>query len=127
MTMNKNELAQWLGEHDSRSFALSEIAEVLHIVMDASRRSLALTGPAELRELRFAVAVLRDAFPNDNDVRAWLTTPAVDLDGAAPADLLSSGRVREFVDLAVAEWNRPRGFRATRPRAMFVRARALPR
>jgi len=125
--MTKNELEQWLGEHKARSVALGEIAEVLHIVMDASRRSLALTGPDELRELRFAVAVLRDVFPNDDDVRAWLTAPARDLNGAAPADLLSAGRVREFVDLTVAEWNRPRGFRVALPRAMFVRARGLPR
>jgi hypothetical protein len=127
MIMNKRDLEQWLGELDSRSVALNEIAEVLHVVMDASRRSLALNGPDELRELRFALAVLRDVFPHDDAVRAWLATPSRDLHGEAPADLLSVGRVTEFADLAVAEWNRPRGVRAAPPPAMFARARGLTR
>jgi len=127
MIMNKRDLEQWLGELDSRSVALNEIAEVLHVVLDASRRSLALNGPDELRELRFALAVLRDVFPHDDGVRAWLTAQSKELDGATPADLLSAGRVCEFADLAVAEWNRPRGIRAVPPPAMFARARGLTR
>src|SRR5712675_229032 len=107
MMMNKKQLEEWLGELDSRSVMLSEIAEVLHLVLDASRRSLALADADELRELRFALAVLRDVFPHDDDVRAWLTTPVAEPQGVVPADLLSSGRIREFADLAVAEWNRP--------------------
>ena len=120
--MNRTQLAQWLGEADSESVAFSEIAEVLHLVLDASRRSLALASADEIREVRFALAVLRDVFPHDDDVRAWLSAPAQELSGATPADLLSTGRVREFVDLAVAEWNRPGAFRQSRRRAMFVRA-----
>ena len=120
--MNRNQLAQWLGEEESASVALSEIAELLHLVLDASRRSLALAGAEELREVRFALAVLRDVFPNDDDVRAWLTAPASELNGVTPADLLSIGRIREFVDLAVTEWNRPRAFRPSGRSAMFVRA-----
>ena len=119
--MNKMQLEQWLGELDSRSVALSDIAEVLHVMLDASRRSLALAGAEELRELRFALAVLRDVFPHDDDVRAWLTTPVAEAQGAVPADLLSSGRIRDFADLAVAEWNRPRAARPLRTRAMLAR------
>lgn len=121
MTMNKTQLEQWLGELDSQSVALSEIAEVLHLVLDASRRSLALTSADELRELRFALVVLRDVFPRDDQVRAWLTTPVAELQDAVPADLLSWGRIRDFVDLAVAEWNRPRVPRPLRARALVVR------
>jgi hypothetical protein len=120
MMMNKQQLEQWLGELDSRSVALSEIAELLHLVLDASRSSLSLGSADELRELRFALAVLRDVFPHDDDVRAWLTTPVAELQDAAPADLLSSGRIRDFADLAVAEWNRPRATRPIRARALFV-------
>jgi len=120
MMMNKKQLEQWLGELDSPSVALIEIAEVLHLVLDASRRSLALAGAEELRELRFALAVLRDVFPNDAAVRSWLTAPSSEIEGAAPADLLSAGQIREFADFAVAEWNRPRGLRPARRDAMLV-------
>ena len=106
--MNKKELEQWLGELHSRSVALTEIAEVLHVVLDASRRPLAIAGLEEIRELRFALAVLRDAFPSDDDVRNWLTTPSPEVRDAMPADLLTADRIGEFVDLAVAEWNKPR-------------------
>lgn len=122
MMMDRKQLAQWLGEADSESVALSEIAELLHLVLDASRRSFALAGADELREVRFALAVLRDVFPHDEDVRAWLTAPAPHPSGETPADLLSMGRIREFVDLAVTEWNRPGAFRPSRHGAMFVRA-----
>ena len=56
----------------------------------------------------FAVTVLRDVFAHDEEVRRWLLAPSSAADGLTPADLLSSGCVREFTDLAVAEWNRPR-------------------
>lgn len=119
--MNRKELAQWLGERASTTVALGEIAEVLHVVIDASRRSLAFANAEELRELRFAIAVLRDVFSSDDDLRAWLRAPHDLLDGEAPADLLDDSRVRAFADLAVDEWNRPR------PRAnILVQALAAP-
>ena len=120
--MNRMQLAQWLGETDSESVAFSELAELLHLVLDASRRSLSLAGADELREVRFALTVLRDVFPHDDDVRAWLAAPVQELSGSTPADLLSAGRVRDFVDLAVSEWNRPRAFRQSGRGAMFVSA-----
>lgn len=119
--MNRQELEQWLGEHESRSVALNELAEVLHVIMDAARRSVAFTDVEQLRELRFAIAVLRDAFPRDEDVRAWLLTPAAAIDGETPADLLSMGRIRDFADLAVDEWNRPRASYAMRLRPTVLR------
>ena len=106
--MDRQQLEQWLGDLDSRSIALHEIAEILHVVLDASRTSLALADGEELRTLRFAFSVLRDAFPRDEDIRAWLVRPSPQVDGASPASLLSVGRVGEFCDLAVEEWNRPR-------------------
>ena len=118
--MDRRQLAQWLGELGSEGVALTEIAELLHFVLDASRQSIALASPDELGELRFALAVLRDVFPRDDDVRAWLVLQSPELNGAMPADLLSAGRIREFVDLAVAEWNKPRTFRLGPSGAMFV-------
>lgn len=106
--MTRHELEQWLGEADADSIAWGDVAEILHIVVEASRRSLAIADTVELRELRFAVAVLRDVFPKDSGVRAWLRSPSADMSGMTPADLLSGGRVREFAELAVMEWNRPR-------------------
>jgi len=86
--MNRQELAQWLGERASTTLALGEIAEVLHVVIDASRRSLAFANADEVRELRFAVAVLRDVFSSDDALRAWLRAPHPALGGDTPADLL---------------------------------------
>ena len=106
--MNRQELEQWLGDRDSRPLELSDIAAVLHVIMEASRRPVALDDADALRELRFSVAVLRDVFSRDEDVRRWLLTPSRAVDGLTPADLLSSGAMSEFVELAVAEWNRPR-------------------
>ena len=106
--MNRHELELWLGDRDARPLALGDIAEVLHVIIEASRQPVALDDAGALRELRFAVAVLRDVFARDEDVRRWLLTPSAAVDGLTPADLLSSGCVREFTDLAVAEWNRPR-------------------
>ena len=106
--MNRQELAQWLGERDSATIAFGDIAEALHVVIDASRRPLAFADADELRELRFAIAVLRDVFSRDDALRAWLRAPHPELDGEAPADLLACGHVRAFADLAIDEWNRPR-------------------
>lgn len=106
--MNRYELEQWLGDRDARPLVLGDVAEVLHVIIELSRQPVAVDDPEALRELRFAVAVLRDAFACDEDVRRWLLAPSAAVDGLTPAELLSSGCVREFTDLAVAEWNRPR-------------------
>jgi hypothetical protein len=119
--MNRQELEQWLGERESRVLDLFEIAEVLHVVIEASRRSIAFADAAELHELRFAVTVLRDVFARDEDVRAWLRAPSRELHGSAPADVLFSGEVSRFVDAAVAEWNRPRPKLMMRTRAVAAR------
>ncbi|HKN69388.1 MAG TPA: hypothetical protein VJW73_24075 [Gemmatimonadaceae bacterium] len=103
--MNRHELEQWLGDRHARPLALSDIADVLHVIIEASRQPVALDDADALRELRFAVAVLRDVFARDDEVRRWLLAPSAAVDGLTPADLLSSGCVREFTDLAIAEWN----------------------
>jgi antitoxin Xre/MbcA/ParS-like protein len=117
MMMNRQELEQWLGAVDSTGLGFTELAEVLHLVLDPSRESIAIADAEDLRALRFTLAVLRDVFGNDADVRAWLAAPALALDGSSPADLVSTGRIQELADLAVREWNRPRAaFRMKLPR-----------
>jgi antitoxin Xre/MbcA/ParS-like protein len=117
MMMNRQELEQWLGAVDSTGLGFTELAEVLHLVLDPSRESIAIADAEDLRALRFTLAVLRDVFGNDADVRAWLAAPSLALDGSSPADLVSTGRIQELADLAVREWNRPRAaFRMKLPR-----------
>jgi hypothetical protein len=105
--MNRQDLEQWLGAVDSSGLEFDEVAEVLQLLLGASRRSLAIAGAEELGTLRFALAVLRDVFATDADVRDWLTRPSALLDGRSPADLLSAGRIDELADLAVGAWNQP--------------------
>jgi len=105
--MTRADLEQWLGDPPGESLAIGELSDVLHVVLDASRRSISLANPGELRELRFALIVLRDIFPHDAAIRTWLRSPSSEWRGLAPADLVSDGRIREFADLAVSEWNRP--------------------
>lgn len=106
--MNRQELQQWLGAADSAGLAFDDVAEVLHLVLDASRKPLAIADAEELRTLHFTLVVLRDAFVTDADVRNWLGQPLAILGGSSPADLLSEGRVDELAELAIQEWNRPR-------------------
>lgn len=125
MTLDRYELEQWLGTVDSDGLRLDELAEVLHLVLDASRELLTIADAEELRALRFALAVLRDVFVTDAELRAWIAAPMPGLNGRSPADLLSDGRIHELVDLAVREWNRPRAaqLRALRSFAPSVSAR----
>jgi hypothetical protein len=53
----------------------------------------------------FVLAVLRDIYPNDADVRRWLNTPHNELGGTTAVDLLSTGRVREVESILVEHWN----------------------
>ena len=111
--MDREQLRQWLGDLDSASVALHEIAEILHVVLDATRTPLAFEDGDQLRTLRFAFAILRDVFPRDEEIRAWLVRRPDEL-AITPSDALFAGKVDEFCELAVDEWNRPRGGSAPR-------------
>ena len=108
MMLNRTDLEQWLGAVESKGLRFDEVAGLLHVVLDASREPVAIGDADQLRTLQFALAVLRDVFATDADVRDWLATPSLALDGESPAELLSTARVQELADLAVIEWNRPR-------------------
>ena len=120
--MTRADLEQWLGDPPGESLAIGELSDVLHVVLDASRRSISLANPGELRELRFALIVLRDIFSDDAAIRGWLRAPSSEWRGMAPADLVSNGRIREFADLAVSEWNRPHAATPGRTRGILAPA-----
>ncbi len=52
----------------------------------------------------FVLAVLRDLFECDTDVKRWLNTPQSRL-GRVPVDLLSAGRDAEVESLLIDQWN----------------------
>lgn len=120
MMLNRTDLEQWLGVVESKGLRFDEVAGLLHVVLNASREPVAIADADQLRMLQFALSVLRDVFATDADVRDWLATPSLALDGESPAELLATGRVQELADLAVIEWNRPRAPIQRRPLRSFA-------
>ena len=53
----------------------------------------------------FVLAVLRDMYADEDDVKRWLNTPHDGLGGKAAVDLLSAGRVAEVESILVEHWN----------------------
>lgn len=53
----------------------------------------------------FVLAVLRDIYADEADVKRWLNTPHNELGGTAAVDLLSAGRLREVESILVDHWN----------------------
>jgi hypothetical protein len=97
-----DELERWLCDPAAPAPSADDAACTLGLSFDAAPREDAA---ALLRRLRFTIAVLRDAFPNDGGVRRWLRTPAAALGGRRPLDLLLRERIDQLEELAVREWN----------------------
>lgn len=53
----------------------------------------------------FVLAVLRDIYDLEVDVKRWLNTPQHGLDGRSAIDLLSAGRIAEVESVLVQQWN----------------------
>jgi hypothetical protein len=53
----------------------------------------------------FVLAVLRDIYTEEFDVKRWLNTPHDGLGGNPAIDLLSAGRVAEVESVLVEHWN----------------------
>ena len=53
----------------------------------------------------FVLAVLRDIYSEDFEVKRWLNTPHDGLGGHPAIDLLSAGRVSEVESVLVEHWN----------------------
>jgi hypothetical protein len=53
----------------------------------------------------FILAVLRDIYPDEADVKRWLNSPLPELGGRAPVDLISAGHTDELESILVDHWN----------------------
>lgn len=53
----------------------------------------------------FVLAVLRDIYEQEVDVKRWLNTPHNELGGRSAVDLLSAGRIAEVESVLVQQWN----------------------
>jgi len=53
----------------------------------------------------FVLAVLRDIYSDEWDVKRWLNTPHNELGGRSAVDLLSVGRIKEVESVLVEHWN----------------------
>ena len=53
----------------------------------------------------FVLAVLRDIYDQEFEVKRWLNTPLPEFAGQSPVDLLSAGRGDEVEAILVDWWN----------------------
>jgi Protein of unknown function (DUF2384) len=53
----------------------------------------------------FILAVLRDIYDHEADVKRWLNTPHAQLAGRTAVDLISAGRVAEVESALIECWN----------------------
>jgi hypothetical protein len=97
-----NELAQWLSSARTPAPRRDDLAAIGLAVAGLTERECS----ALAQRLRFTLAVLRDVFPADLDVRRWMHTPSTERCGERPLDVLLSGRIDQLERLAVGEWNR---------------------
>jgi hypothetical protein len=96
--MRRSELAAWLCGPDAVVPPRERVLAALGLPAGAA---------ASPESLRFVLAVLRDLYPGDLDVRRWLRLRRAELGGSRPADLLLAGRIAEVEELAVADWHTP--------------------
>lgn len=105
--MDRQQLETWLCGPDAPVPTPAEIARVLGVPLDSIGDTTLLRAADRLRAVRFAVAVLRDVYADDADVRRWLRAPRAELDGRRALDLLFAGRADAVAELAVRDWHRP--------------------
>lgn len=53
----------------------------------------------------FILAVLRDIYTDEAEIKRWLNTPHNELGGRTAVDVLSTGRVSELESILVEHWN----------------------
>lgn len=53
----------------------------------------------------FILAVLRDIYDHEADVKRWLNTPHAQLGGRTAVDLISAGRVADVESALIEYWN----------------------
>jgi hypothetical protein len=101
MPMTRAELEAWLCGDVMLVPGAAEIATLLHFPPYAVDARLGGAG--------FAVAVLRDAFPDDASVRRWLRAPRPEWAGHCALDLLWTDQVQAVEATAVRTWHERSG------------------
>ena len=107
--MTSEQLELWLCGREQALPTAREIASALGLRFEAIEDTTLLRVSERRRTIRFLLALLRDQFATDRDVRAWLRAPRVELAGRPPIEALFGGRLGEVEALAVADWHRPQG------------------
>lgn len=105
--MTSEQLELWLCGRDQALPSAREIAAAFGLRHEAIEDTTLLRVSERRRTIRFLLAVLRDLFTSDRDVRAWLRAPRDELAGRPPLDAVLGGRLAEVEALAVADWHRP--------------------
>jgi hypothetical protein len=97
-SIHKRQLEAWLVGTYERPITAPTMETLLDV--DAE------TVPAvRRRSMRFVLAVLRDMFRDDRDVRGWLQEARPELGGASAADMLLKGSTEAVESCVVREWN----------------------
>lgn len=103
--MDRGELERWLCGPDAPLHTPLAVAAALGLPGLAVADTTLLRTAPRVRALRFILAVLHDAFADDDDMERWLAEPNADCDGAAPREMLRAGRTDIVEALVVKTWN----------------------
>jgi hypothetical protein len=103
--MERHELERWLCGPDVPPNAPAFVAAALGLPSSIFADTTFSRTASRVCSLRFTLAVLHDAFPDDADVTEWLSTPHDVLNGCSPTTALLAGRCAIVEMLAVQAWN----------------------
>lgn len=103
--MDRNELERWLCGPDAPPPTVLELADALGVPAEVFADTTLFRTSARVMALRFTLAVLHDAFPDDMDVWLWLESPRPELAGLSPRSALIAGKGDRVAELAVELWN----------------------
>ena len=103
--MERHELERWLCGPDVPPHPPAFVAAALGLPSNILAETTFSRIASRVCSLRFTLAVLHDAFPDDADVAEWLASPHDELDGRSPTDALFAGRCAIVETLAVQAWN----------------------
>ena len=103
--MDKKTLDAWLCGPDVPLPSPAAIASALGLPVRELADTTLLRTARHLGSLRFTLAVLRDIYADDTDVRRWLYTRHPEAGGVRPVHLILAGRTAAVEELAVRAWN----------------------
>ena len=92
--MNKDEVERWLCAPGNPVPSPATVAGLLGLPVAQVADTTLLRTARHVQSLRFTLALLRDRFDSDCDVRDWLDEPRCDLDGLSPRRSAARGALR---------------------------------